>query len=78
MVQLYACSLINQYLCVVGPPGIGKTIGERAFEFISEKILNNEYKNPFYMHTYNQFTRPSDYYGVLSMQEGKLVFRQDH
>jgi hypothetical protein len=28
------------------------------------------------MHTYNQFTRPSDYYGVSSMQEGKLVFRQ--
>ena len=55
MVQLYACSLINQYLCDVGPPGIGKTIGARVFAFIREKILNIEYKNPFYMHTYNQF-----------------------
>ena len=35
-----------------------------------------EYKNPFYMHKYNQFTRPSDYYGVSSMKEGKLIFRR--
>ena len=31
MVQMYACSLINQYLCIIGPPGIGKTIKVRAF-----------------------------------------------
>ena len=75
MVQLYACSLINQFLCDVGPPGIGKTNGARAFKFIRERILNIEYKNPFYMHTYNQFTRPSDY-GISLMQEGKLIFRR--
>ena len=76
MVQLYACSLINQYLCIIGPPGIGKTIGARAFAYIREKILDIEYENPFYMHTFNQFSRPSDYYGVSSMQDGKLVFRK--
>ena len=76
MVQLYACSLINQYLCIIGPPGIGKTIGARAFAYIRERILYIENKNPFYMHTFNQFTRPSDYYGVSSMQDGKLIFRK--
>lgn len=75
MVQLYACSLINQYLYIIGPPGIGKTIGERSFAYIREKNLGIEYET-FYMHTFNQFTRPSDYYGVSSMQDGKLVFRK--
>ena len=31
MVQIYACSLVNQYLYIVGPSGIVKTIGTRAF-----------------------------------------------
>ena len=68
--------MINQYLCVIGPPGVGKTIGARTFAYIREEILNIKYENPFYMHTYNQFTRISDYYGVSSMQNGKIIFRK--
>ena len=76
MIQMYACSLVNQYLCIIGPTGIGKTIGARTFSYIRENIYNNKKKNcsPFYMHTFNQFTRPSDYYGISSIQNGKIVF----
>jgi len=75
MVQMYACSLVNQYLCIIGPPGIGKTIGARAFSYIREIIFGIKYDSPFYMHTFNQFTRPSDYYGISSIKDEKLVFR---
>ena len=76
MVQMYACSLVNQYLCVIGPPGIGKTIGARAFSFIREVIFGITYESPFYMHTFNQFTRPSDYFGISSLKDEKLIFRE--
>ena len=75
MVQMYACSLVNQYLCIIGPPGIGKTIGARAFSFIREIIFGITYDSPFYMHTFNQFTRASDYYGISSLKDEKLIFR---
>ena len=43
---------------------------------LSKRIRKGvEYESPFYIHTFNQFTRPSDYYGDSSMQDGKLVFR---
>ena len=75
MVQMYACSLVNQYLCIIGPPGIGKTIGARAFSYIREIIFGLTYESPFYMHTFNQFTRASDYYGISSLKDEKLIFR---
>ena len=75
MVQMYACSLVNQYLCIIGPPGIGKTIGARAFSYIREIIFQVTYDSPFYMHTFNQFTRPSDYFGISSLKDEKLIFR---
>ena len=74
LVQVYACSLINQHLCIVGPPGIGKTIGARKFSYLREKNpINNE--SPFYMHTFHQFTRPSDYFGISSLEKEQLVFK---
>ena len=75
MVQIYACSLVNQYLCIIGPPGIGKSIGARSFSFIRQIVLGIKYESPFYMHTFNYFTRPSDYYGISSLIDEKLIFK---
>ena len=76
MVQIYACSLVNQHLCIVGPPGIGKTVGASKFSLIRQKILESSYKTPFCMHTFHQFTRPSDYFGISSLKDEKLDFRE--
>ena len=76
LVQIYACSLVNQLLCIVGPPGIGKTVGARKFSNIREKIFGIKYDLPFYMHTFHQFTRQSDYFGISSLKDEKLVFRE--
>ena len=75
MIYLYASSLVNQYLCIIGPPGIGKTLGTRAFSLIREIIFKRKYDTPFYMHTFNEYTRPSDYLGVSSMKDDKLIFK---
>ena len=75
MIHLYASSLINQHLCIVGPPGIGKTLGSRAFALIREVITERKYESPFYMNTFNEHTRPNDYFGVASLKDDKLVFK---
>ena len=76
MIQIYACSLVNQHLCIVGPPGIGKTIGARKFSILRQKILGIEKEPPFYMQTFHQFTRPSDYFGNFSLDNEQLVFKE--
>ena len=76
MIQIYACSLVNQHLCIVGPPGIGKTIGARKFSILRQKILGIEKKPPFYMQAFHQFTRPSDYFGNFSLDNEQLVFKE--
>ena len=76
MVQIYACSLVNQHLCIVGPPGIGKTIGARKFSILRQQILGIKNDPPFYMHTFHQFTRPSDYFGIFSLDKEQLVFKE--
>ena len=75
MIHLYASSMINQHLCIIGPPGIGKTLSSRAFSFIREIINGRKNTTPFYMNTFNEHTRPNDYYGVASLRDDKLIFR---
>ncbi len=75
MIQMYACSLVNQYLCIVGPPGVGKTLGARAFSYIRRHILEKNFESSFNMHIFNQFSQPSDYFGISSLKDGKLIFK---
>ena len=74
IIYLYASSLINQHLCIIGPPGIGKTLCARTFSLIREFILKRKYKSSFNMHTFNEYTRPSDYYGILTIKNDELEF----
>ena len=76
MILIYASSLVNQHLCIIGPPGIGKTLCSRTFSLIREIIFGRKYESPFYMHTFNEYTRPSDYFGVSSIKDEKLVFKE--
>lgn len=75
MIQIYSCSLVNQYLCIVGPPGIGKTVGAMKFSYLRERIFGVKYKSPYYIYTFHQDTKPSDYFGNSTLEKEKLVFK---
>ena len=80
MVIVYASSCFNNHLCVIGPPGAGKTIAARAFAEILKNIKGNINKEepPFYIHTFHQETRPTDYYGSTTIIDKSLEFKDGH
>ena len=78
MVIVYASSCFNNHLCVIGPPGAGKTTAARAFAEILRNIQENNEKVPFYIHTFHQGTRPTDYYGSTTIIDKSLRFKDGH
>ena len=74
MVFLMAASHINLHLCVVGPPGGGKTTSARAFARIRGKLLNEQNEKHFRMYTFNEGTKPHDFYGSSTLSKGKIKF----
>ena len=73
IVFLLASSYINLHLCVIGPPGGGKTTSARAFSRIRGKILDQT-EVPFRMYTFNEGTKPHDFYGSSTLNRGKIKF----
>jgi MoxR-like ATPase len=73
-VTVYLSSLINLYLCVVSPPGSGKTTSARAIAEIRAKLLKQEVS--FYIHTFHSSTKPNDYYGTTTIGESGVIFKK--
>ncbi len=71
---VYISSLINLYLCVVSPPGSGKTTAARAIAEIRAIILNQSI--PFYIHTHHSSTKPNDFYGTTTISDSEVIFKE--
>ena len=76
MVLIYLCSMINLHLCVIGPPGAGKTTAARAYGQMRHAILNLPDKiQKFYMNTFNSTTRPNEFFGTSTMSKKRIIFK---
>ena len=71
---VYISSLINLYLYVVSPPGLGKTTAIRAISEIRGRLLNQ--KIPFHIHPHHLTTQPKDFYGSTTILDSEVVFKE--
>ena len=74
MVFMLAASYINLHMCVIGPPGGGKTTSAKAFSRIRGKLLNI---NAFKIHNFNEGTKPNNFYGISTLIKQKIVFKKE-
>ena len=72
MAKLFAASLINLYICVIGKTGVGKTSCAREFSRIRAKI--KKLSKEFYMHSFHSNTKPNHIYGNITMKNGQIDF----
>ena len=72
MAKLLAASMINLHICVIGKTGIGKTSCAREFSRIREKSM--KLSKDFYMHSFHSNTKPSHFYGNITMKNNEIEF----
>ena len=72
MAKLLAASMINLHICIIGKTGIGKTSCARQFSRIRQKSMN--LSKDFYMHSFHSNTKPSHFYGNITMKNNEIDF----
>ena len=72
MAKLFAASMINLHICVIGKTGVGKTSCAREFSRIRKKSMN--LSQDFYMHSFHSNTKPSHFYGNITMKNNEIEF----
>ena len=72
MAKLYAASMINMHICIIGKTGIGKTSCAREFSRIRKKSMN--LSKDFYMHSFHSNTKSSHFYGNIIIKNNEIEF----
>ena len=72
MAKLLALSMINLHVCVVGRTGVGKTSCAREFSRIRK--IKMQLSEDFYMHSFHSNTKPSHFYGNITMKNHEIEF----
>ena len=72
MAKLFAASMINLHICVIGKTGIGKTSCAREFSRIRKRSM--KFSKDFYMHSFHSNTKPSHFYGNITMKNNEIEF----
>ena len=71
---IYISSIINLHLCIISPPGFGKTTAIKSFAQIRAIILNKII--PYYINIYHSSTKPNDFYGSEILEDSEVFMKE--